>query len=55
MSFFDFLLQFWWIELLVLGGIGYAMYGGHIAPGTAVLTGVASFIIFWALSRSGLE
>ena len=55
MSFFDFLLQFWWIELLTLGGIGYIVYGGYIEPGTAVLAGVASLVVFWALSRSGLE
>ena len=55
MSFFDFLLKFWWIELLALGGIGYAAYGGYIAPGTAVLAGVVSLIVFWVLSRSGLE
>ena len=55
MSFFDFLLKFWWIELLVLGGIGYAAYAGYIEQGTGLLAAVASFIAFWALSRSGLE
>lgn len=55
MSFFDFLLKFWWIEVVVLAGIAYAVHGGFIQIGTAVLAGIVSIIGFMALSGSGLE
>lgn len=55
MSLFDFFLKFWWMEGLTLAGIGYAVYGGYIEIGTALLVSGVSFVLFWALSRSGLE
>jgi|GEM_PF-2890419 len=55
MSLFDFFLKFWWLEVLALAGIGYAVYAGYIQIGMALLAVVASMILFLALSRSGLE
>lgn len=55
MSFFDFFIKFWWIELLAAAGIGYAAYVGYIETGTALLALVASFLLFSLLSRTGLE
>ena len=55
MSFFDFFLKFWWIEVLALAGIAYAVHGGFIQIGTGVLAGIVSVIGFLALSGSGLE
>jgi len=55
MSFYDFLVRFWWLEAVMLVGIIFAVWQDWIAPGTAVLTSAISFIIFLMLSRSGLE
>lgn len=55
MSFFDFLLKFWWLEVVMLVGIFFAYLQDFISLGIALLTTVASFVIFLILSRSGLE
>ncbi|MDP3778877.1 MAG: hypothetical protein Q8R30_02375 [bacterium] len=55
MSFYDFLVRFWWLEVVMLVGIIVAAWQDWIAPGTAALAGAVSFIIFLMLSRSGLE
>lgn len=55
MSFFDFLIKYWWIEILAVAGIGYGAYLGYIENGTALLFFVASVLLFWGLSRTGLE
>ena len=55
MSLFDFIKRFWWLELVMLAGIILAAEQGWIATGTAILASTGSFIVFFMLSRSGLE
>ena len=55
MSFYDFLVKFWWLELLALMGISYALSAHVINFGTGILAVLVSFILFILLSKSGLE
>lgn len=55
MSFFDFLLKFWWIEIIALAVIFYSVYANMMSIGIALIAAVGSFIMFWILSQSGLE
>ena len=55
MSFYDFVIRFWWLEVVMLMGIVFAVAQGFIAQGTAVLAGAVSCIVFMLLFQSGLE
>ena len=55
MNFIDFLLKFWWIELMAAGAIAYGWYTGYFQTGTALLLCIASLLLFGMLSQSGLE
>ena len=55
MNFIDFLLKFWWIELMAVGAIGYGWYIGYLQTGTALLLCIVSLLLFGMLSQSGLE